>query len=68
MQGEQQHRHDRERGVGGEFVGRAHYDNKYVKVDGRWYFEEMSLTYLRGKGEIKKLADDCANAYKVFLL
>ena len=53
---------------GGEFVGRAHYDNKYVKVDGRWYFEEMSLTYLRGKGEIKKLADDCANAYKVFMM
>lgn len=53
---------------GGEFVGRAHYDNKYVKIDGRWYFEEMSLTYLRGKGEIKKLADDCANAYKVFMM
>lgn len=53
---------------GGEFVGRAHYDNKYVKINGRWYFEEMSLTYLRGKGEIKKLADDCANAYKVFMM
>lgn len=53
---------------GGEFVGRAHYDNKYVKIDGCWYFEEMSLTYLRGKGEIKKLADDCANAYKVFMM
>ena len=53
---------------GGEFIGRAHYDNKYVKIDGRWYFEEMSLTYLRGKGEIKKLADDCANAYKVFMM
>lgn len=53
---------------GGEFVGRAHYDNKYMKIDGRWYFEEMSLTYLRGKGEIKKLADDCANAYKVFMM
>lgn len=53
---------------GGEFVGRAHYDNKYVKIDGRWYFEEMSLTYLRGKGEIKKLADDCANAYKIFMM
>ena len=53
---------------GGEFVGRAHYDNKYVKIDGRWYFEEMSLTYLRGKGEIKKLADDCTNAYKVFMM
>lgn len=53
---------------GGEFVGRAHYDNKYVKIDGRWYFEEMSLTYLRGKGEIKKLADGCANAYKVFMM
>lgn len=53
---------------GGEFVGRAHYDNRYVKIDGRWYFEEMSLTYLRGKGEIKKLADDCANAYKVFMM
>ena len=33
---------------GGEFVGRAHYDNKYVKVEGRWYASEMALTYLRG--------------------
>ena len=53
---------------GGEFVGRAHYDNKYVKIDGRWYCKEMALTYLRGEGSIKKRYDDCANAYKVFLM
>lgn len=53
---------------GGEFVGRAHYDNKYVKIDGSWYFTEMSLTYLRGEGSIKKRYDDCANAYKVFMM
>lgn len=53
---------------GGEFVGRAHYDNTYVKIDGRWYFTEMSLTYLRGKAEIKKRYEDTANAYKVFMM
>lgn len=53
---------------GGEFVGRAHYDNKYVKVEGRWYASEMALTYLRGEGNIKKKLEDCANAYKVFLM
>ena len=53
---------------GGEFVGRAHYDNKYIKVDGRWYATEMALTYLRGEGNIKKRLEDCANAYKVFLM
>lgn len=53
---------------GGEFFGRAHYDNKYVKVDGRWYFTEMSLTYLRGEAEIKKRYEDTANAYKVFMM
>lgn len=53
---------------GGEFVGRAHYDNKYVKNDGEWYFAEMSLTYLRGEGSIKKRYEDCANAYKVFMM
>ena len=53
---------------GGEFFGRAHYDNKYVKVDGRWYFTEMSLTYLRGEANIKKRYEDTANAYKVFMM
>lgn len=53
---------------GGEFVGRAHYDNKYIKVDGRWYATEMALTYLRGEGNIKKRLEDCANAYEVFLM
>ncbi len=53
---------------GGEFVGRAHYDNKYVKINGRWYVAEMALTYLRGEGSIKKRYEDCANAYKVFLM
>ena len=53
---------------GGEFVGRAHYDNEYVKIDGCWYFAKMSLTYLRGEGSIKKCADDCANAYQVFMM
>lgn len=53
---------------GGEFVGRAHYDNTYVKIDGRWYFAEMSLTYLRGEAGIKKRYEDCANAYKVFMM
>ena len=49
-------------------VGRAHYDNKYIKVDGRWYATEMALTYLRGEGNIKKRLEDCANAYEVFLM
>lgn len=53
---------------GGEFVGRAHYDNKYVKINGKWYCKEMSLRYLRGEGNLKKCLDDCGNAYKVFLL
>ena len=53
---------------GGEFVGRAHYDNEYVKIDGRWYFAKMSLTYLRGEANIKKRYEDCANAYKVFMM
>lgn len=53
---------------GGEFVGRAHYDNKYVKIGGRWYCREMALTYLRGEGSIKKRYEDVANAYKVFLM
>lgn len=53
---------------GGEFFGRAHYDNKYVKIDGRWYFTEMSLTYLRGEANIKKRYEDTANAYKVFMM
>lgn len=53
---------------GGEFVGRAHYDNKYVKIEGKWYFAEMSLTYLRGEGNIKKRLEECANAYKVFMM
>ena len=53
---------------GGEFVGRAHYDNKYIKVSGRWYATEMALTYLRAEGSIKKRLEDCANAYKVFLM
>lgn len=53
---------------GGEFFGRAHYDNKYTKVNGCWYFQEMSLTYLRGKSDIKKVGNDCANAYKVFMM
>ena len=53
---------------GGEFVGRAHYDNEYVKIDGRWYFAKMSLTYLRGEANIKKRYEDCANAYQVFMM
>ncbi|WP_270296397.1 nuclear transport factor 2 family protein [Eggerthella sinensis] len=53
---------------GGEFVGRAHYDNAYVKIDGRWYFTEMSLTYLRGEADIKKCSEDCASAYQVFMM
>lgn len=53
---------------GGEFVGRAHYDNKYVKKEGKWYCSEMALTYLRGEGNIKKRYEDVANAYKVFLM
>lgn len=53
---------------GGEFFGRAHYDNKYERVDGQWYFTEMSLTYLRGEGQIKKRYEDTANAYKVFMM
>lgn len=53
---------------GGEFVGRAHYDNKYVKIDGRWYVAEMALTYLRGEANIKKRYEDSANAYKVFMM
>lgn len=53
---------------GGEFVGRAHYDNAYAKIDGRWYFTEMSLTYLRGEANIKKRSEDCANAYRVFMM
>jgi len=51
---------------GGEFVGRAHYSNKYEKVDGQWYCKEMSLKYLRGQGNIKKRLDDIANAYGIF--
>lgn len=51
---------------GGEFVGRAHYLNKYVKIDGKWLCKEMSLKYLRGEGNIKKRLDDIANAYNVF--
>lgn len=53
---------------GGEFVGRAHYDNAYAKIDGRWRFTEMSLTYLRGEANIKKRYEDCANAYQVFMM
>ena len=53
---------------GGEFVGRAHYDIKYVKVDDVWHCQEMSLTYLRGESNIKKRYADCANAYKVVLM
>ena len=53
---------------GGEFVGRAHYDNKYIKKDGRWFCTEMSLTYLRGEANIKKRYSDSANAYKVFMM
>jgi len=53
---------------GGEFKGRAHYDNKYVKIDGKWYCQEMALTYLRGEGQLKKIAPDCQNAYGVFML
>ena len=53
---------------GGEFVGRAHYDNKYVKIDGRWYCTEMALTYLRGEGQLKKILTDSSAAYKVFMM
>ena len=53
---------------GGEFVGRAHYDNKYVKIDGRWYCKEMALTYLRGEGQLKKILTDSSAAYKVFMM
>ena len=52
----------------GEFVGREHFDKKYVIIIGRWYVAEMALTYLRGEGSIKKRYEDCANAYKVFLM
>lgn len=45
-----------------------YHTNKYIKVDGRWFCTEMSLTYLRGEGNIKKRLSDCANAYKVFLM
>ena len=55
-------------GHGGEFVGRAHYDNAYVKIDGQWRFTKMSLTYLRGEASIRKSSEDCANAYKVFMM
>lgn len=34
---------------GGEFVGRAHYDNKYVKIDGRWYFERCRSPTCAGR-------------------
>lgn len=53
---------------GGEFVGRAHYDNKYVKIDGKWYCQEMSLTYIRGEGNLKKSYPDCENAYNTFMM
>lgn len=51
---------------GGEFVGRAHYDNKYTKIDGRWVCQEMVLKYLRGEGQLKKHHDGCCSAYNIF--
>ena len=39
-----------------------------MKIDGRWYFAKMSLTYLRGEANIKKRYEDCANAYQVFMM
>ncbi len=53
---------------GGEFVGRAHYDNKYTKINGRWVCQEMVLKYLRGEGHLKKRLADCGAAYNVFKL
>lgn len=53
---------------GGEFVGRAHYDNKYTKIDGQWVCQEMVLKYLRGEGQLKKRLADCGAAYNVFKL
>lgn len=54
---------------GGEFKGRAHYDNTYLKEeDGSWKCSSMKLTYLRGEGTIKKRLDKTAEAYKVFLM
>ena len=52
---------------GGEFVGRAHYDNTYVKLDdGRWVCKQMVLKYLRGEGQLKKRLDGCCAAYNIF--
>lgn len=51
---------------GGEFVGRAHYDNKYEKIDGQWRCKEMVLKYLRGEGTLKKRLDECVSAYNIF--
>ena len=51
---------------GGEFVGRAHYDNEYVRIDGQWRCSKMVLKYLRGEGQLKKCLDGCVNAYNIF--
>lgn len=56
-------------GKGGEFKGRAYYENTYTKSpEGIWKIKEMKLTYLRGEGNIKKRLEDTSEAYKVFLL
>lgn len=51
---------------GGEFVGRAHYDNKYTKIGDTWVCQEMVLKYLRGEGQLKKRLEDCGAAYNIF--
>lgn len=53
----------------GEFQGRAHYEIKYVKIDGRWYIERISLRYNMGTGIFhKRFGDDIGPAWSAVLI
>lgn len=48
----------------GEFQGRGHYEEEYVKIDGRWYIKYITLHYNMGTGMFhKRFGNDIAPAW-----
>lgn len=47
--------------TGAEFRGRGYYDEEYVKIDGCWYIDHMTLRYNMSSGQGSSLQDGCAN-------